>query len=71
MAIVNGPSADACLRGQHRAWTAMCAAGNSLLVDHWLQVTLTLCICQAISPFCCPRLACAGAVVGGRPGGGA
>ena len=51
MAIVNGPSADACLRGQHRAWTAMCAAGNSLLVDHWLQVTPTP---RLSSPFCCP-----------------
>ena len=36
-AIVNTPSADACLRGQHRAWVAMCGAGNNLLVDHWIQ----------------------------------
>lgn len=36
-AIVNHPAADTCLAGQHRAWAAMCAAGNSLLVDHWLQ----------------------------------
>ena len=37
-AIVNHPCADACLRGQHRAWVSMCGAGNNLLVDHWLQV---------------------------------
>jgi chloramphenicol 3-O-phosphotransferase len=36
-AILNSPSADTCLRGQHRAWVAMCGAGNNLLVDHWLQ----------------------------------
>lgn len=35
--IVNHPIADSCLRGQHRSWTALCAAGNNVLVDHWIQ----------------------------------
>lgn len=36
-AIVNHPIADSCLRGQHRTWTALCSAGNNVLVDHWIQ----------------------------------
>ena len=36
-AIVNHPIADSCLRGQHRSWTALCAAGNNVLADHWIQ----------------------------------
>ena len=35
--IINHPIADSCLRGQHRSWTALCAAGNNVLVDHWIQ----------------------------------
>ena len=35
--IVNHPIADSCLRGQHRSWTALCSAGNNVLVDHWIQ----------------------------------